>query len=72
MLCDFSTCGPNFRSADLCFIEDKKTQEQLIKYYLAYQYKKSLPLWTKLGISEFDYIVQELPIFKQQLVLHRQ
>lgn len=72
LMCDFSTCGPNFRSADLCFIEDEKTQDQLISYYLAYQYKKFLPFRTKLRIKEFDYILQELPIFKQQLALHRQ
>lgn len=71
-MCDFSTACPNFRSADLCFIQDEKTQEHLIKYYLAYQYKKCLPLWTKLKIKEFDYIMEELPIFKKQLALHRQ
>lgn len=66
---DFSASGPNFRGADLCFIEDIKTQESIIRYYLSNKYQNFLPRWKKLRIPEVDYVEKELPIFLEQVQL---
>ena len=64
---DFSTCGPNFRGADLCFVKDEETREKLMKFYLKNQYNKFLaPKLKDKHKTEADYIESELPVFKKQ------